>query len=45
MTTQEILNSGLNKTQKGYKLYDLGHTRTQVSEWVTNGNYGFAHNI
>lgn len=45
MTTQEILNSGLNKTQKGFQLYDLGHTRTQVSEWVTNGNYGFAHNI
>lgn len=45
MTTQEILNSGLNKTQKGYKLYALGHTRTEVAEWLTNGNYGFAHNI
>ena len=45
MTTQEILNSSLNKTQKGYKLYELGHTRQQVAEWLTNGNYGFAHNI
>ena len=45
MTTQEILSSSLNKTQKGYKLYSLGHTRTQVAEWLTNGNYGFAHNI
>ena len=45
MTTQEILNSSLNKTQKGYKLYELGHTRAQVAEWLTNGNYGFAHNI
>jgi hypothetical protein len=45
MTTQEILNSGLNKTQKGYKLYALGHTRQEVSEWITGGNYGFAHNI
>jgi hypothetical protein len=45
MTTQEILISSLNKTQKAYKLYSLGHTRTQVSEWITNGNYGFAHNI
>lgn len=45
MTTQEILNSGLNKTQKGYKLYALGHTRTEVAQWLTNGNYGFAHNI
>jgi hypothetical protein len=45
MTTQEILNSSLNKTQKGYKLYALGHTRTEVAEWLTNGNYGFAHNI
>lgn len=45
MTLQEILNSSLNKTQKAYKLYDLGHTRAQVSELITNGNYGFAHNI
>lgn len=45
MTTQEILNSDLNKTQKAFKLYALGHTRTQVSELITNGNYGFAHNI
>ena len=42
MTTQEILNSSLNKTQKGYKLYELGHTRAQVAEWITNGNYGYA---
>lgn len=45
MTTQEILNSNLNKTQKGYRLYDLGHTRQEVAQWLTNGNYGFAHNI
>ncbi len=45
MTTQEILNSGLNKTQKAFKLFELGMTRKQVSELITNGNYGFAHNI
>lgn len=45
MTIQEILSSSLNKTQKAYKLYDLGHTRRQVADLITNGNYGFAHNI
>lgn len=45
MTTQEILNSNLNKTQKAFKLFELGMTRKQVSELITNGNYGFAHNI
>ena len=45
MTVQEILNSSNTKTKKAYLLFDLGHTRSQVAEWVTNGNYGFAHNI
>lgn len=45
MTTQEILNSNLNKTQKAKRLYDLGHTRRQVADWLMNGNYGFAHNV
>ncbi|VDH16870.1 Putative amidoligase enzyme [Algoriella xinjiangensis] len=45
MTLTEILNSNLNKTEKAKKLYDLGYTRTQVAEYVTNGNYGFAYNI
>lgn len=45
MTLQEILNSNLNKTQKAYKLYELGFTRRDVAHYITNGNYGFAHNI
>lgn len=45
MTTQEILDSNLNKTQKAKKLYSLGHTRRQVADWLMNGNYGFAHNV
>lgn len=45
MTTQEILNSNLSKTEKGRRLFELGHTRQQVAEWVTGGNYGFAYNI
>lgn len=45
MTLTEILNSNLNKTEKAKKLFDLGYTRTQVAEYVTNGNYGFAYNI
>lgn len=40
MTLTEILNSNLNKTEKAKKLFDLGYTRTQVAEYVTNGNYG-----
>lgn len=45
MTVQEILNSNFTKTKKAYLLFDLGHTRTQVAQMVTSGNYGFAHNI
>ncbi len=45
MTVQEIINSGLNKTQKARKLFELGHTRKEVSQLVLNGNYGFAQNV
>lgn len=45
MTLTEILNSNLSKTDKAKKLFDLGYTRQQVAEYVTNGNYGFAYNI
>lgn len=45
MLLQEILSSSINKTQKAYKLYDLGYTRRDVANMITNGNYGFAHNI
>ncbi|MGB3452934.1 MAG: amidoligase family protein [Moheibacter sp.] len=45
MSTQEILNSNLTKTAKAKMLYDLGHTRRQVADWLMNGNYGFAHNV
>ena len=45
MTQAEILNSNFTKTKKAFLLFDLGYTRAQVSELITNGNYGFAHNI
>lgn len=45
MTQQEILNSSFNKTKKAFLLFELGYTRRDVSNWITNGNYGFAHNI
>ena len=45
MTQEQILNSNFTKTKKAFLLFDLGYTRTQVSELITNGNYGFAHNI
>jgi hypothetical protein len=45
MTQEQILASNFTKTKKAFLLFDLGYTRTQVSELITNGNYGFAHNI
>ena len=45
MTTEQIVNSGLNKTQKAQQLFGLGLTRKEVSQLVLNGNYGFAQNI
>lgn len=45
MTQQEILNSNFNKTKKAFLLFELGYTRRDVATWITNGNYGFAHNI
>ena len=45
MTQEQILQSSFTKTKKAYLLYDLGYTRAQVAELITNGNYGFAHNI
>ena len=45
MTREQILSSEFTKTKKAFMLYDLGYTRSDVSIWITNGNYGFAHNI
>lgn len=45
MTQEQILNSSFSKTKKACLLFELGLTRTQVAGLVTNGNYGFAHNI
>lgn len=45
MTQEQILNSGLNKTKKAKRLFELGLTRRQVADLVMNGNYGFAHNV
>jgi Putative amidoligase enzyme len=45
MTTEQIINSGLNKTEKAKKLFEIGLTRKEVSQLVLNGNYGFAQNI
>ena len=45
MTTEQIVSSGLNKTEKAKKLFELGLTRKEVSQLVLNGNYGFAQNI
>ncbi len=45
MTLEQILQSSFTKTKKAYLLFDLGYTRSQVAELITNGNYGFAHNI
>lgn len=45
MTREQILNSNFSKTKKAFLLFDLGFTRKDVATWITNGNYGFAHNI
>ena len=45
MELNEILSSTFNKTKKAFLLFDAGYTRRDVANWVTNGNYGFAHNI
>lgn len=45
MTREQILESNFTKTKKACMLFELGYTRTDVAAWVTNGNYGFAHNI
>ena len=45
MTQEQILSSSFSKTKKACLLYELGLTRNQVAGLVTNGNYGFAHNI
>lgn len=45
MTVQEILNSTFTKTKKAILLFEAGYTRRDVANWITNGNYGFAHNI
>lgn len=45
MTREQIIDSSFNKTKKSFLLYDLGFTRRDVAAWITNGNYGFAHNI
>jgi len=46
MSYQAILsNDSLNKTQKAKALFELGYSRRDVATWITNGNYGFAHNI
>lgn len=44
MTTEQILASNLNKTQKGKKLFELGLTRQEVAQLLNIG-YGFAQNI
>lgn len=45
MSIQEILSSNFTKTKKAFLLFDRGYTRTDVATMITNGNYGFAHNI
>jgi len=45
MNTQEILNSGLNKTKKAVELMKLGWTNRQVADALMNGNVGFAYNV
>ena len=44
MTTQEILQSNLNKTAKMRMLFELGLTRTEVAN-LLNVGYGFAQNV
>lgn len=45
MTTQEILNANLTKTEKACRLFELGLTRRQVADLLMNGNVGFAYNV
>jgi len=45
MTTQEILNASLTKTEKARRLFELGLTRRQVADLLMNGNVGFAYNV
>ena len=40
-----ILAESITKTAKIEKLLQLGLTRRQVADLVTNGNYGFVQNV
>lgn len=42
---QNILNGNGTKTAKIQQLLNLGLTRRQVADLVTNGNYGFVQNV
>lgn len=42
---QQILNGNGTKTAKIQQLLNLGLTRRQVADLVTNGNYGFVQNV
>ena len=42
---QQILNGSGTKTAKIQQLLNLGLTRRQVADLVTNGNYGFVQNV
>ncbi len=44
MTKEEILNSNLSKTKKMQMLFELGFTRSQVSQLMGVG-YGFVQNV
>lgn len=45
MTREQIIDSNYTKTKKAFLLLDLGYTRRDLTEWLTNGNSGFAHNL
>lgn len=40
-----ILSQATTKTRKIEQLLQLGLTRRQVADLVTNGNYGFVQNV
>lgn len=42
---QQILNGNGTKTARIQQLLNLGLTRRQVADLVTNGNYGFVQNV
>lgn len=42
---QQIMNGSGTKTAKIQQLLNLGLTRRQVADLVTNGNYGFVQNV